>query len=78
MLAATVVRDVLVPTRPWLATGRLSLQSRVVAPYAVCLMNLQTADLCDARDDAQARVLPFRSYGQRRAFAGRIRTVLAG
>lgn len=41
-------------------------------------MNLKTADLCDAPDDAQARVLPFRSYGQRRVFAGRIRTVRAG
>lgn len=41
-------------------------------------MNLKTADLCDACDDAQACVLPFRSHGQRRAFAGRIRTVRAG
>jgi regulator of ribonuclease activity A len=38
-------------------------------------MTLKTSDLCDACDDAQACALAFRGYGQRRAFAGAIRTV---
>lgn len=35
----------------------------------------KTSDLCDACDDALACALPFRGYGQRRAFAGTIRTI---
>lgn len=35
----------------------------------------KTTDLCDACDDAQACALPLRGYGQRRAFAGAIRTL---
>jgi len=38
-------------------------------------MPIKTSDLCDACDDAQACALPFQSYGQRRAFAGAIRTL---
>lgn len=41
-------------------------------------MSLKTADLCDACADVQVCALPWRGYGQRRAFAGRIRTVRAG
>lgn len=38
-------------------------------------MRIKTSDLCDADDDVQACALPFRSFGQRPAFAGSIRTV---
>ena len=34
-----------------------------------------TADLFDAHPDAASCAMPFRSFGQRRRFAGRIRTV---
>lgn len=36
---------------------------------------MKTSDLCDACEAALACVLPWRSYGLRRAFAGGIRTV---
>ena len=36
---------------------------------------MKTSDLCDACDAAQACALPFRGWGQRRAFAGNIRTI---
>ncbi len=35
----------------------------------------KTSDLSDACDDAQACALPWRAFGQRRRFSGRIRTV---
>lgn len=35
----------------------------------------KTSDLCDACPEAQACVLPWRSFGRRRAFAGAIRTI---
>lgn len=38
-------------------------------------MTVKTADLCDARDDARACRVAFVSWGRRRAFEGRIRTV---
>jgi regulator of ribonuclease activity A len=38
-------------------------------------MSLKTSDLCDACDDALPCALPFRGWGQRRAFAGTIRTL---
>ena len=38
-------------------------------------MPIKTADLCDARDDAQACRANFLGWGRRRAFEGRIRTV---
>ena len=38
-------------------------------------MTPKTSDLCDACADAQVCTLPLRSYGQRRAFAGPIRTI---
>jgi regulator of ribonuclease activity A len=38
-------------------------------------MTVKTADLCDARDDARACRVNFLSWGRRRAFEGRIRTV---
>ncbi|HEX2544285.1 MAG TPA: ribonuclease E activity regulator RraA [Ramlibacter sp.] len=38
-------------------------------------MTLKTSDLCDACDEALPCVLPFRGWGQRRAFAGNIRTL---
>jgi regulator of ribonuclease activity A len=38
-------------------------------------MTLKTSDLCDACDDALPCALPFRGWGQRRAFAGNIRTL---
>ena len=38
-------------------------------------MTLKTSDLCDACDEAQACALAFRGWGQRRAFAGNIRTI---
>jgi len=38
-------------------------------------MTLKTSDLCDACDAAQPCALPFRGWGQRRAFAGNIRTL---
>lgn len=38
-------------------------------------MTLKTSDLCDACEQAQACALPFRGWGQRRAFAGNIRTI---
>lgn len=38
-------------------------------------MTLKTSDLCDACDEAQACALPLRGWGQRRAFAGAIRTI---
>ncbi len=41
-------------------------------------MNLKTADLCDACADVAVCALPWRGYGQRKGFAGRIRTVRAG
>lgn len=36
---------------------------------------MTTADLCDTREDARVCELDFSSYGGRRAFEGRIRTV---
>jgi regulator of ribonuclease activity A len=38
-------------------------------------MTLKTSDLCDACDEALPCALPFRGWGQRRAFAGDIRTL---
>jgi regulator of ribonuclease activity A len=38
-------------------------------------MDFTTCDLFDANPDAQSCDLPLRSFGRRRAFAGRIRTV---
>jgi regulator of ribonuclease activity A len=38
-------------------------------------MTLKTSDLCDACDEALPCALPFRGWGQRRAFAGNIRTL---
>jgi regulator of ribonuclease activity A len=38
-------------------------------------MTLKTSDLCDACDAALPCALPFRGWGQRRAFAGAIRTL---
>lgn len=38
-------------------------------------MTFKTSDLCDACNEALACALPFRGYGQRRAFAGTIRTI---
>lgn len=38
-------------------------------------MNVKTADLCDARADAQACRASFFGWGRQRAFEGRIRTV---
>jgi regulator of ribonuclease activity A len=38
-------------------------------------MTTKTADLCDACVEAAACVLPLRSYGRRRSFAGTIRTI---
>ena len=38
-------------------------------------MTTKTSDLCDACDGALACALPLRGYGQRRAFAGAIRTI---
>ena len=38
-------------------------------------MTTKTSDLCDACDEALACALPLRSYGQRRAFSGAIRTI---
>jgi len=38
-------------------------------------MTVKTADLCDARNDAQACRANFLGWGRRRAFDGRIRTV---
>jgi regulator of ribonuclease activity A len=38
-------------------------------------MTLKTSDLCDACDAALACALPWRGWGQRRAFAGTIRTI---
>ena len=38
-------------------------------------MSLKTSDLCDACDQALPCALPFRGWGQRRAFAGTIRTL---
>ena len=38
-------------------------------------MPVKTADLCDARNDAQACRAIFLGWGRRRAFEGRIRTV---
>jgi regulator of ribonuclease activity A len=38
-------------------------------------MTLKTSDLCDACDGALPCALPFRGWGQRRAFAGNIRTL---
>ena len=38
-------------------------------------MTVKTADLCDAREDAQACRANFLGWGRRRAFEGRIRTV---
>ena len=38
-------------------------------------MTLKTSDLCDACDAAQPCALPCRGWGQRRAFAGDIRTL---
>src|SRR6476660_9615277 len=38
-------------------------------------MTLKTSDLCDACDEAQPCALPSRGWGQRRAFAGNIRTL---
>ena len=38
-------------------------------------MTVKTADLCDAREDAQACRARFLSWGRRRSFEGRIRTV---
>ncbi len=35
----------------------------------------KTSDLCDACAEAQASALPWRGFGQRRAFAGTIRTI---
>ena len=35
----------------------------------------KTSDLCDACEDAQACILPLRSFGAHRAFAGAIRTI---
>jgi regulator of ribonuclease activity A len=38
-------------------------------------MTLKTSDLCDACDEALPCALPFRGWGQRRAFAGNVRTL---
>ncbi|HEX7891528.1 MAG TPA: ribonuclease E activity regulator RraA [Ramlibacter sp.] len=38
-------------------------------------MTLKTSDLCDACEEALPCALPFRGWGQRRAFAGNIRTI---
>lgn len=38
-------------------------------------MTLKTSDLCDACDEALPCALAFRGWGQRRAFAGNIRTL---
>ncbi|RYF17880.1 MAG: ribonuclease E inhibitor RraA [Comamonadaceae bacterium] len=38
-------------------------------------MTLKTSDLCDACDEALPCALSFRGWGQRRAFAGNIRTL---
>ena len=38
-------------------------------------MTLKTSDLCDACEEALPCALPFRGWGQRRAFAGDIRTL---
>lgn len=38
-------------------------------------MTLKTSDLCDACEAALPCALPFRGWGQRRAFAGDIRTI---
>ena len=38
-------------------------------------MSAKTSDLCDACAEAVACVLPLRSYGRRRSFAGTIRTI---
>jgi regulator of ribonuclease activity A len=41
----------------------------------VSAVTLKTSDLCDACDEALPCALPFRGWGQRRAFAGAIRTL---